>query len=554
MPSTVSLPTFTYKEILLYQKLNAAMAAIQARFSAGIGAADLQWPVTAEGNLNMSTFNVVGGKQIWKYINAETYGTTGTAFATAVSDAGAGGVVLVPPDTTITSDGGVNISDMGAIIGSGPSSVLKLVSAAAATNLLNATTGTYLLLSNLTLDGNSVASKIGLDLQGVAGFVCHNVWFKNFGGAAFKASASCDGVILNNCWFSGGAGDHIYVTHSGMLALSNVESDTAAGMGIRMEAAGASSYIYAMLNNVRVTGCATTPIKMLGTAAVGSATPVEFYGNNVQVTANGSGDAVILGTAAAAVQHVAWRGGRVSSSFAGGVLVNANEGSISGVTVSDPTTYCVDLDVSQYVSVSGCTLRDGTIGVDGSACGEACSAHDNLIEGCTTPIVCGSKLTQYNNTGQVGQAGETAWVATTFTSIAQGATGDTVTFTIPANTLRVGDVLIVDATSTASAGIGAGDGHFIVLDGQTAATLAYAGNSAAQYTHLTLYILTTTSAKGHVSHANGSGTHTHSAPTVTSIDVTGDMVLALNIDNESSTSGAAVGTQFVAQILRGKVV
>lgn len=441
MASSVSLPTFSHKEKLLYTKLNAAMSAINARFTAGIGTADLSWPLTAEGNLDMSAYNIVNGKQIWGYVNAASY----TTFALAVAAAGANGVVVVPPETTIVSDGGVDFSNLGAIVGSGPSSVLKLSGSASAGNLLKTTAGTSMLLSNLTLDGTSVASQLGVDLQGVTGCVFQNVWFKNFGAAALKISASCDGVFLDNCWFSGGSAEHIYATHSGMLRLSGVQSSSAGTIAVRLEAAGASSYIYAHVDDLRITGAGTSAIKMLGTAAPGSANPVEFYGNNIQVGANSGGvDAVILGTASAGVHHVALNNVTITGAAAGGLLLNASDGALNGVVVDNPATYCVDLDVSQYVTVNGSVLRDGTIGIDGSGCTAECVAEGNVFEGCTTDIVFGANFWGY------GKNAVRSWVEDTdFTFTANSVTTYTLR-TFPAYSVKPGDSIVVEYVFTCS--------------------------------------------------------------------------------------------------------
>ena len=441
MASSVSLPNFEYREKLLHTKLNAAMAAINARFTAGIGTADLAWPLTAEGNLDMSAYNIINGRQIWGQVNAASY----TTLALAVAAAGAGGVVVVPPETTITSDGGVAITNLGAIIGSGPSSVLKLSGSASAGTLLTSGGGTYLLLSNLTLDGSSVASQVGLELKGVTGVILHNVWFKNFGGAALKISDSCDGVFLNNGWFSGGSAEHIYATHSGVLCLANVQSSSAGTIAVRMEAAGASSYIYAHVDGLRITGAGTSALKMLGTAAPGSANPVEFYGNNIQVTTNGGGvNSVILGTASAGVHKLVLSNTSISSSVAGGLLVNASSGALSNVIVDDPTTFCIDLDVSQYVTVDGCVLRDGTIGIDGSGCTAECVAQDNVFEGCTADLVFGANFWGY------GKNAVRTWIEDTdFTFTANAVTTYTLR-TFPAYSVKPGDTLLVEFVATCS--------------------------------------------------------------------------------------------------------
>lgn len=544
MPSAVSLPTFSHKEKLTYQKLNAAMDAIQARFTAGIGAADLSWPLTAEGNLDMSSYNIVNGRQIWGYVNAASY----TTFALAVAAAGAGGVVLVPPDTTITSDGGVDFSNLGAIIGSGPSSVLKLSSGTSATELIKATAGTYVMLSNLTLDGTSVASKIGVDLQGVTSFVGHNLWFKNFGGAAFKASASCDGVFLTNCWFSGGAGDHIYVTHSGALGLTNVHSSAAAGIGIRMEAAGASSYIYALLNNVRVTGGSSTAIKMLGTAAPGSANPVEFYGNNIKVSANSGGvDAVILGTASAGVHHVSWSDGRVVGAAAGGVLVNASEGSVTGVVVNDPATYGIDLDVSQYVSVSDCTFRACTIGIDGSAAtAVGCTAHDNKFESCTTNIAHGVGLRQYDNAATWSVPGPEGYTWAAQSHNVGPLTAQALrSVTIPANMLRAGDVIeIVMAGALAGQAATPNDYISIQLNGVTMSSITWGGIGNYHYTTRLVVTSSSTVAMSVIGVDVGASRYGQD-DSISGLDFTAAQVLRVLLEmNENGTSAQTMDINF----------
>lgn len=539
MPSAVTLPTFSRREKLLYTKLNSAMAAIQARFTAGLGGADIAWPLTAEGNLDMSSYNIVNGRQIWGYVNASSY----TTFAAAVAAAGAGGVVVVPPDTTIVSDGGVDYSNLGAIIGSGPSSVLKLSASASATELLKATAGTYIMLSNLTLDGNSVASKLGVDLQGVSQCVLNNVWLKNFGGAAVKVSNSCDGVYLNNVWFSGGAGKHLHVTHSGYLGLVNVVSSSAAGIAIDLEAAGASSYIYAGLNNVQVTGCASTAIKALGVAAPGTANPIEVYGTDVRVTANSGGvDAVILGTASAALHHVTWTGGSITGAAAGGILVNASDGNIGGVTVNDPATYCVDLDVSKYVSVHDCVLRAGTIGVDGSGCTAECRAQDNIIESCTTGIVHGPYLYASGNTGTVDAEGTTAWAYTTSITIPEtDSATDRITFTIPANTLKVGSILVAELWLTGP-GVGySTDGVTFKLNGQSLGSVAGTtlGSQSSGYGKCTLVITGTTTARRYSIHSYGSA-NVVGAADVTGLDITAAQSFVLRSDFSSSSGADAV--------------
>ena len=124
----VELPTFSDKEIVTPEKLNALVDALNAKFVGGFDASDLQWPLEAEGDLAMGVYNITGARKIWNAINAANYAT----LQDAVTAAGTGGCVFIPPDTTVTASGVAITGDGVAIIGAGPSSVIELTSAATA--------------------------------------------------------------------------------------------------------------------------------------------------------------------------------------------------------------------------------------------------------------------------------------------------------------------------------------------------------------------------------------------------------------------------------------
>lgn len=443
MASPITLPSFSAREKLLYTKLNALVAAINAKFAAGVSASDLAWPLTAEGNLDMSIYNIVGGRQIWGAVNAAEYDT----LADAISAAGTGGVVVVPPETTIVASGATHTGSGATIIGSGPSSVLQLSTGATAGSLLASTSGTGLRFLNLKFDGNSATgtSQIGLDLQGCSDVLVSGCEFVNFSGAAVKVSNGCGSVIIENCYFSGGTEEHIYVTECADLMLSNVYSASAGGIGIRIACSGATAYTRLKMMNVEVTGSASTGISLLGYNAVGSASPFEVTAANVIVKSNVANVAVQVGSSTASAQSVQWVGGRIYGSAAGGLLVNASAGTLTGVTVEDPATFCVDLDISQYMTVTGCVLTDGTIGIDGGATGAECVLSANVIKNCTTNIVRGGTgLVAYGNgAGQLEVLPYTGYCSTLVSQGTASGTDPQTIATIPANTLSMGSFFAI---------------------------------------------------------------------------------------------------------------
>ncbi len=171
----ITFPTFEDTEILTAEKLNAWVQSLEDKFNSGFGGTDINWPLVAEDNLVMGTgstgYEITGGTKILKLINASAYDT----LAAAVTAAGTSGCVFIPPNTTITTDG-VTLPVSCAVIGAGPSSVIK--ANAGATHVLNTSNGGNVLIANLTIDGNDgTASAAGLLMVGQDNSFVHNVQF-----------------------------------------------------------------------------------------------------------------------------------------------------------------------------------------------------------------------------------------------------------------------------------------------------------------------------------------------------------------------------------------
>lgn len=459
MGTNIDLPTFDEREILLYEKLNAAFAAIGAKFLSGISTADLSWPLTAQGTLDMSIYEITNGRKIWGFVNAAEYDT----LADAVSAAGTGGVVIIPPNTTVTTSGDVNFSGVH-IIGSGATSVIKFTSGAS-THMLYTASSTNKLIANVMLDGNSAGTLIGVDLAAATETVFENVWFKNFTSDALKIS-SCSNVLLHHCHFSGGSAGHLKSIKAGLLMLSGCTFDTAAGVALLVDVSGVSDTTVLCMNSVAFSNCSSNAVKVMGWNAVGSTSPVEVYATDVVVSDSaGATAAVIIGGATTdSVSVVQWRGGKIENPTAGGMSVNASKGTITGVHVNSPGTFGIDLDTSANISVHDCTLiGDGvtsTVGIDGSGCTGTCLAHHNVTSGFTTAVSANTYLVIDGNIGASTTMLNHTDVAST------GVDAVLTSMTIPAGALKDGDRLCIDWVYEVTAS-DANDTIALRLNGQT---------------------------------------------------------------------------------------
>lgn len=516
MSSSVDLPTFEEVEKLLHTKLNAAFQAISAKFLAGVSTSDLAWPITAEGHLNMSIYDITGGRKIWGVVNAASYPT----LEDAITAASTGGVVFVPPNTTVSASGEMDLTALSAIVGAGPSSVIQF-SSGAASSLLMASGATSLTISNLTLDGNAGADTvIGFDLQGSTDTILDRVLFRNFSAAALSIG-TCTNVFLNMCRFSGGEAEHIKAVKTGILYLRGCTSDSAAGIALSVDSGAVNDTCILCMDDVVFSNCDSNAIKVLGWGAPGATSPVEVHACNVVVRDSaGATAAVMLGGAADALKYVTWKGGSLDGLTAGGLQVNASGGSISDLVVEDPATFGIDLDLCQYVNVHDCILRgDGvssTIGIDGSAVGVGCIVHDNSIEGFTTSLDEGSNLTQHDNLGVTPPA--TVWTGTS-------------SVVIPAGTVVAGGMLLIDF-GLADTAAGTTDTHPMTFNSQaviSARSVSYSGDYHYVGHSVIMYTGATTGAafsNGIMSYGTSSDSVANSR-SLTSLDWSVDQTLAI---------------------------
>lgn len=467
MSSAISLPTFYEKEKLTYQKLNAAMSAISAKFAAGVGAAELSWPLTAEGNLDMSAYNIVGGRQIWGYVNAAEYDTLDDA----ISAAGSGGVVLVPPETTVVANGASVTGTGVTVIGSGPSSVLQLTGGASSGYLLRFNSATRGMLANLTIDGNSGtgSSQNGINVVDTAGMTILNVHFRNFSGNGLEISGASSRVLIGGCTFDG-SNRNVYVTQCQELAITACVFDNAVTTAIGIACASGTAYTAVAMGECIITSAGAEGVRFTGFNAVGSTSPGRLWMSDVTVLDAGGTlkDGIVAGVASAVLEEANISNCTVRTATAGGMQVNANHGNISGNQIDNPVTFGIDLDTSRYVNVSGNYLYSCSIGVDTSGA-QNCMVSGNIMRDCTTPVEFGGTDNVIANNAGAPYGyphGNMSLYYDGTTPQQSGSAGTITTFEIPANVLRQGSVVKIYVSGEADHS-GSWEDVLLRYDGQT---------------------------------------------------------------------------------------
>lgn len=467
----VTLPTFSKKQILLAEQLNALVAALNAKFSGGFDASDLQWPLEAEGDLAMGAYNITGARKIMGIINAANYPT----LQDAVTAAGTGGCVFIPPDTTVTASGVAFTGDGVAIIGAGPSSEIRLTTDSTDGFILrSATTGQVgFMLANLTLNGNghTGTGQAGVILRRVTDVFIHAVTFKDFSGPALQFTNdgsdgnACQRVYLSNCTFSGGDSAGAYHVLANDLSdaeiyacvFTNCADDT-----IRL-AVGSGTQLMRRIHvrDCDISGGAGSAIYVLGGGAAASAnqSDIEVNGNIIS-TLSGSDPAIVLGTTGGRLLRIGAQHNRAVSAPGDGMSICADYGDVSFNLLYSAVGDGIDLTSSDDLLVAYNDVQNaGAYGIDAHLSTD-CVANGNRTQGAVTgPIYRAATLRQWANGDTVGVLPVTAYVNATADAGTGGGDPVDVAVTIPANSLRVGDVLRVRGVLTGSGTADDGNGY-----------------------------------------------------------------------------------------------
>lgn len=518
----MSFPVFEEQELLTSEKLNAFVQSLEDKFAAGITSVDLSWPLVAEGDLVMGTgplgHSILGGKQILRVTNAAGYDT----FQAAVSAAGAGGAVFIPPNTTITTQG-VVLPNHFALFGAGPSSVLRVEGGAGylLATLLGASDGLY--IANLRLDGNDVPSQRGVLIRSHNGAVIRDVIFDRFDAEAVAMSPGSStrniNVYIENCRFERGGDHHIEIGDVEGLSIRDCRfGETLDGSAIR-GAAAASGF----LKYVRVHSCVFEDnvggptISLEGRAGVSPDYGfVHVTDCSIEPGVIGAHFAVRLGTPTNPLKRVVFSQNTIrDADDAGGVQVSAEDLQLTGNDIQGTGTLGVDLGETSGGTVADNYISGFTTGIDLSDAEHVMWSDNHVI--CTTAAVFGAGPNyEGSNIG--------------LPKIVRSTTNNEVT--IPAHRIGPGDVVRASRTSRASAG---GPGTMdMKVGGQTIASITNISLGDNARIDASLFVLTATSLRANVQVYKTSGWG-QTTTLISGLDFSGPVVISSSNPGISSS-------------------
>jgi parallel beta-helix repeat protein len=241
------------------------------------------------------------------------------------------------------------------------------------------------------------------------------------------------------CSFEGGASYQIEGDDVADLVIKGNNFKTASKTAIMLEASGATADMLRIeVEGNNFFGCTGDVISILGADGNFNApqSHIRVAGNK----ANGL-NGIKVGSAVAKVQYVSISDNIVPSSYDNGLMVCAKYGTINGNVMPGATDDGLDLLDSRDLVVKGNSFRDsGKAGIR-FVDAEDCLIADNDCTDSTTRIVISDSITSpcrhYGNTDETPEAGPVrTWRV------------DSDTFDIPANTLKIGDVLTIHAMWT----------------------------------------------------------------------------------------------------------
>lgn len=453
-----NIPTFVDGEILTAAKLNQLGLALSTKFSGQVGGADLNWPLTAQGNLDINYNEIVNLRTLWGVINADEYDDLQDAVDALPS---AGGAIFIPPNTTIVADG-VDVTKPVLVFGAGKTSVLRLTGGATSGYLLRVTNTNDFDLANLTIDGFAAtgSAQDGVQVRRVDGVRVHNVWFKNFSGTPLvigndgTAGNSCVDAMVGMCKFEGGSGAHLTVNDVKGLQVADCRFENPTTDCINCTPTSSSAFIQSvMISGCRMSNAARGVVILGGSASASAFCQLISVTNCVADTM--SGNAYVLGSAAGVLRHVLFIGNKGLTMDVDGLFINAVGGKIADNYLPSAGGDGIDCDASEDLHIVDNYLAGaGALGIDGSGSTSCRFFNNDLtgggldLDGATTPY-------HGQNIGVTGLGYLRAGV---MSHLALGGTGSGIagTVTIPANTLvRAGDGIRFKVFGSSASGTGA---------------------------------------------------------------------------------------------------
>lgn len=420
-------PTFAYKEILTYNKLNDWAGTVETKFDGNIQAADISWPLVAQGNLDMNGNSIVGVSSLFNiYVVVD-----GFTFAQAVAavNTDGGGVIYIPSGTTVTvEDVDITTGDV-MIRGGGPDSIIKLGASVTDYGISFASSSDNILIADLTIDGNSQGAH-GFQIAPSSNIQVRNVWGKSLAAShgifSFQGSGDtvCSNVIVSSCRFSG---NYISLDLDGMDKMLVTGCLFTEGKGIDVFYSDATAA--RPCRDISFSGCTfwNTDADCIGltngAAAGATRTNISISGCNFRGDSSG-GEAIVLSL----FRSISLSGNNIYLPGANGIeLIDCDGGALVGNTITGPggtdkAGISIDTDCT-HISLVGNTVSAMTAGTastgikilgdDCALVGNVCLSSDigiaingtrvsmaaNICDGNTAEYAITSALERAHNIG-----------------------------------------------------------------------------------------------------------------------------------------------------------
>ncbi len=437
---------------------NELMDLLEAKFSGSVGGGDIQWPFIVQGDIDFGgTYTILNLAQLWGIINADEYPEPKLENAIAEAVSNTGGLVLIPPDTTMTANNVSINSNNIAVVGCGPSSVVQIT--AASTDPLFTTDAvgrSGIVFANLTLDGTGGGSgcqairarritRLTIDKVYITGFSGDFIVLTNGG----VAGESCSDVRITNTYCSLGSDSHLFADDISGLFISNFISRNATGNAIEIVPASSSHLAQDIVvsNSHFATGGAKA-IRIVGTGApaIDAHSRISIC-NNRAVSMTGA--PFELGGTSTMLKEVTVSDNTAAAAVGDALRIGATGGTVTGNHFKGASGGGDGIDMTGSVDlwVSGNNCQDASAyGIDATSSVDCTVVNNNLRDAVTDGInrTSSTGLRAGNNVGDDGPSLSNTLVD--FTSYPQAGTGSVgFSHTIPAGSVRSGDVIRISA-------------------------------------------------------------------------------------------------------------
>ena len=523
-----TLPTFEDDEILTAGKLNELRDAIEDKFTGAITGADLAWPLVAQGNLDMSSFSLLGVRNFRSIYDSSQYASLQAAIN--VAEAAGGGVVLIPAGTEYEVQGITIESDDVILMGHGDSSVIKLPAGATSSLISVAAQVSGIRFIGLKFDGNSGTGtdQHGITLQRTVDTQIIDCTFDDFSGhSVYVTNAGTAGqpstnVKILRSRFSAGESAHVLVDDGDDVEIRSCKSDTAGAGGFHAIPASASAYT----RGITIDSCYVASPTGVGIAVQGSGASAVAVQTKCHVVScavdSASDDGIQMGIASALISKSSVRGCGVAGAGAEGIEMLAEDSVLSENIVTGCTGTGIDLLTSTRLAVSGNVSEDNTAAdwdVADVTTSEFGSGNINL----PTPDYVWTNIVPGDTFGTSGSS-------TTYTT----------TVDIPAGTFQNGSIFkIIVRMDSEATGSDSGSGNTlnIALDGADGPTETYefTAGTTINYFIATVAVHLSGTANGTLVEMGGSFT-------TLDVDWSTDVTVSIDVAIDAAATGINVNT------------